>query len=396
MHSLIQHSKEGTRFTCVHVHLGSHELLLNLVQFKRSRKALHFIHSHSDLPLNALKQHLPALSALIVVVSGKGLVHKAIDDCTKAFDALIPNYSEANFYAQKTTSPETQNFVSFIRKSDLQPFFQEIEKQHITPIHLEFGPFSLKTVSGELTTEIHLNNQRILLNEKGFVSAIEPSETKPQSYDFNFEEQHIPLQNSLALASGINYFTEEVELVSNVPNQEALQAFELKRGMRLLSLAALAFLFIALLVNYLIFDHYAAKNRELSQIHTHNKSLLEKYKHLETLKAKKEKVLAVQSGIQALIHSKTTDQLAASLPTNIRIDKLDLFPFQEKIQEGKRLSRQAQTIYIEGQYMESKVFTAWIKTLKQMKWIKSLSIEKIEQNALEHTQSFNLKIEVYE
>ena len=145
----------------------------------------------------------------------------------------------------------------------------------------------------------------------------------------------------MALASGINYFTEEVELVSNVPNQEALQAFELKRGMRLLSLAALAFLFIALLVNYLIFDHYAAKNRELSQIHTHNKSLLEKYKHMETLKAKKEKVLAVQSGIQALIHSKTADQLAASLPTNIRIHKHDLFPFQEKIQQGKRLSRQA-------------------------------------------------------
>jgi hypothetical protein len=339
-------------------------------------------------------------SPLILSITGKGIIHKKISISAEEhttevlLNKVLPGAAVKDFSVQAAQSGE-ELFVSVIRNSILENVLGELARNGISAVSECFlGPFALNNAIEQLSLsgEFTVSDQCISI-ENNHITDVRLS-AGSQAHEAVTGIKDLPFPLFIAFSSACSYF---ISLQKGIENSQALNIlkdeFNAKRKFERTGFAALAILFLLLLVNYFVFSSYWKKNNELSVVYSLNETAVQQYDTLKKELAFKKKFLEDNGLLQ---HSRTSlyaDELAKELPSSIRWSSLKINPLKTlKNSEENAFTFENRVIDITGKCEQSAELNLWMKRLKHYSWAKDVLLINYTQSQKNEPGVFQLRV----
>lgn len=328
-------------------------------------------------------------------IDGKGILFKRVekDEKQKLINQILPNAKEMDFFLQKMDSTDNSIFIAAVRKEILDSLIESFTKIDVFITNLYLGPFALKNIVEILVAdEFYTNHYKVKRVDNSIFSIDKNSESKLVSYKLGDDEIYAEDMQvySSALGFFIDFSDENVFEKVNASKAEFLY----KQLFTILGWFALAFFFVLLMANYVFFNKY---NKKLNSINFSYNQNLEMIKKLDTLKSEfnlKEQYFVSSGFLDASEQSYFADRIANSLPGEIQLTSLNINPLDGKFKNDKPLIFLMGKIRISGSVTQSIILNNWVKKLKNLSWIKQVTIIDYTQESIENPAVFELEIEI--
>jgi len=153
-----------------------------------------------------------------------------------------------------------------------------------------------------------------------------------------------------------------------------------------------AIVLVILIANLLYYDHLEQQFVSASAVIEANRSELDSITELETLLTERAKVLGDENGMASIPASYYSDQIGASVPGAIVLNKLDIFPIIYDEESNKAISMRYDSIWVNGTAKNSEALNSWIADMNKMDWLKAVNILNYEQNDIQEPAEFELML----
>jgi Tfp pilus assembly protein PilN len=349
-----------------------------------------------------LKEHLPAGSVIALNLSGKGILQKRIEKVERIdqniLNAMLPNAKLEEFYIQHFPSGEF-SFISLVRRTEADKWISQLKDYAFKPLMLSLGLFPVDAVIPLLNVyegEFPLNGYRIQRNEKGEWTGCQPDDSAHAVFPVklaaeNLDEQLIsPYAVAFQLVLG-----DRIEPVkADVGSLEAaLQTTLSTIKIRAQSVMVLLLLFVALLVNFLVYSSLNSSNQTLmGQVSHEAKNSSDQQDINEQVKNKEDrlKLLGWDGGVDK---SELIDKIAALLPPEIALREILVNPVdQGQSRTQKSLAFDDRKIEVTGISQQVIPVNEWIARVKTKSWVKDIRLANFAYNNELNTGQFTVTI----
>lgn len=381
---------------------------LHLVVLKKQKSTL-----LTDLQREALtsfsevKQLVDPKIPLIVIINGKGVVHRKVnsnenDTTATLLNKLLPNAHAEDFAIQKTVVNANEIFVSVIRLNVLTDIIKELTNNKLSSIAGCFlGPFALTNLL-PLLGDDHLKNEQlsignfILQIRDQQITAVEPNMAIDDERLLIAGDQ-LPQSLAVAFAGALSYFTgNRTDIFNSVLLNELKEEFNQKQKFEFRGLALLVATFIVLIINYFVFNNYWSKNREMNAQLELTQVALQRYEKLKTEFDQKKQFLE-QNGL--LENSRTSyyaDQLSKELPASMQFTSLEIHPLKKKKagEEDSGFLFENRLIRVSGSCQRNTELNEWMKTIKKQSWVEDVVLSNYKQDNARENGVFLVEIKL--
>lgn len=392
---LLSYLKFGNRFCSVEVTQENGENLYYGIILKKKRKELEIESSFSVDNIELLKTHIPKSKPISLVINTDSVLTKKVQRKTIAPEQLVhmafPNIKIEEFYFETITQDEN-HFISICRKSYVDDLLKVFHSFGFAIIDLTLGNLIISSISSFLDkNDIHTSNSLISIEDSQIVDISSEPITQEVSYSIN----GLDVKNRFVLgfAAALKLLLKNTIIKSSFTDTKAKlnTDFQQKQFANQFLKIGLIFLFVALLINFLTFNHY------YNEVNT----LRETAQILESSKAKilslNEKVEKTEKMVGDVLKSSTSkssfyvDVIINNLPESILLKELNYQPLLKKIKEDKVIENHKKTIIISGESTNSLEFSQWISKLENFEWIASVEILSFEDLS-KSSSSFTIKL----
>lgn len=325
----------------------------------RKEKEFHFLGSFEEL-LKKTGVGWP----LAVSVNGKGVLQKKLalkDLPANPVETILPNANPGEFYHSVTESPEFGfASVSVIRKEVLDKIIGDLKDRGFKVLSVSIGisdiqylaPFLSFEKKPVLTTThftLYFNDQKQLMDVENTLTTAGYDYEKTE---YNIGDQYVYSPALLAFGSATGLLATGLEADPVFSNEAIRKEREdytyysyYKAGVR----ALLAGIFVILLINFFIYDHYFSKNKEWQDSRQMSLEQEEKIRKLGENVQTTERFLS-QSGWEGSSRlSYIADRIAGLVPSGSLLTGLKIYPLNTGLGgEDSRLSFRKDTIQIMG------------------------------------------------
>lgn len=385
---------------------GAYEI--NVVTLKRNKSEVVIESKLSDIKdIPALSNVIDKKSPIILVINGKGIIHRKVslsesDSLSAVLNKILPNANINEFYIQKQNANDAPAFVSVVRALVLDDLIAELKNNMIANIaQCYVGPFVISTVLGLIDKRIISNeflaigNFKLQIREDKINDVLISNERSKEIIkigDDLLEEKFV-----IPFSAALSYFVGGEEGILNAETIDSVKEnFKQKQKFQTIGWSLLIVAFLILMLNYFAFNHYWQKSNEMNSELELNQSALKKY---ETLKAEysQKKIFLEQNGL--LENSRTSlyaDKLAGSLPSSIQLLEMDIHPLKKK--EASDISNALyfdnKIIKISGKCNRNTELNDWMTLLKKTTWIEDVSLLNYKQDNAKDDGVFYLEIKI--
>lgn len=328
-------------------------------------------------------------------IDGKGVLFKRVEknNKQKLINQILPNAKESDFFLQKLNSSDNFMFVAAIRKEILDSLIELFNKINVFITHLYIGPFALMNIVEIIgVDDFYTNHYKVKTEESNIISIEKINEIKLVSYKIGDDEFYS--DELQVYTSGLGFFIDfsDEDIFEKVI--ESKSEFLYKQLFTIAGWFALAFFFVLLMTNYLFFNQY---NKKLNSINFRYNQNLEMIKKLDTLKSEynlKEQYFVSSGFLDASEQSYFADRIANSVPTKIQLTSLNINPLDGKFKNDKPLNFLMGKIRVSGSVTQSIILNNWVKKLKDLDWIKQVTIVDYIHESMENPAVFELEIDI--
>jgi Tfp pilus assembly protein PilN len=312
---------------------------------------------------------------LSLVITGKVVLQKKISytEGTQVLQKVLPNAAPEDFHAQSYPIGEGAAYVAVARKLHVNDVLGEEFTQKVFLWDCFLGPYIVQVLAPLIPSgQIHASDFSARFGE----DQLEEVSAAEGGHPFiRLGEKSIPSDQALSFSAALSYFTGKAPYTAPLPQISGeKEKFRQKKLFEAGGRAALVFFLGILLLNYFVFDHYWRKKSDLEKRSSLNRGLMAKYNQLSQEMEEKKKLFSM-SGFSAESRlSFYADRLAAGLPDNIRLNKLNLYPALPRESSDSIMRFSNREILVNGTCLKSIDLNNWIKSLRQNKWIKEVSI----------------------
>jgi Tfp pilus assembly protein PilN len=385
---------------------GNHQL--HLVTLKKQKSTLlREIQREALSSFNEVQQLLDSKTPLILIINGKGIVHRKVsssenDTPATLLNKLLPNAHVEDFVIQKTPVNTTEVFVSVIRLNVLTDLIQELVKNKLTNITACFlGPFVITTLLPLLSND-QINNEQLLISNfrlqirEQQITSIETI-TDGTNEQLRIGEDLLPQQLVIPFAGALSYFTGNTDDVFNsVLLNELKEEFHQKQKFELRGWILLVATFIILIINYLFFNNYWSKNKEMNAQLELTQVAMQRYEKLKTEFDQKKQFLE-QNGL--LENSRTSyyaDQLSKELPASMQFTGLEIHPLKKKKtgEDDKGFLFENKLIRVTGNCQRNTELNEWMKKIKKQNWVEDVVLSNYKQDNAKENGFFLVEIKL--
>jgi Tfp pilus assembly protein PilN len=373
---------------------SSKEFLISAVIIVKQGNTIITCQKNENLSrLNDLKSIIPSDIPIVVNISGKVVLNKTQHAGSKPTEA-IPLPSSVDFYSFEYNDFSTST-LSFCRKDIVDELVNDLKKLGFPIVCLSLGPYvasalwRYKLVASN-TLPIFENNlileeQHILLdpetNQNGSCRAVTIS-------DESFAE-------SIVLPYSISFSYLLKGNLGNLINGEPEMLVK-DFNFRLLYLHTryylLAGIFILLIINFFVLNSLNTKNNYLREQVELNTTIINKIDSLKSDLKTKEEFLMYANKNQTH-YGMLLDQLALSVPPEVNLTQLIIFPLKDKIKKSEPVSTDKKII-ISGFAQNSYIVNQWMQDIKQLEWTKEVNLVKYKFGEETKTGDFQLELEI--
>jgi hypothetical protein len=330
--------------------------------------------------LSELKEILKEDLPIFLGINIKGILNRVLDYVPSskedALTAVFPSANEADFYVQQVETNQ-KALISVVRKDSVLELLKDFETAELWVVNAFVGPFWVEEILSILPAYVQTVQigQQVLRIENQHITSLDKSvETSQESFSIGGDS----VSESLSLALSMAFLAITQPTIQGVETDFIDQQqtnFYYKKLFHYTALLALAFFFVALFTNYLLFDYYDSQQKGLKVEVGQQKSLLNQRDDLAKKYKAKKGLLGDQLHLGQSKSSYYADQLAATLPSSLQLSKLVLFP---SIKEDGYSSEETlprydnQTIIVEGQCQASVFYNNWKRSLEELDWVASI------------------------
>ena len=343
-----------------------------------------------------VKQKLP----VYVSLSGRGLVHKKLNVFDNTSDQellhqLLPNASIKEFYVQKVFINENNYWVSVIRRDQLDPFLEELERHRLFVVDIQLGPFSMSRVLQLFdTNRFYTKEFQLDCDSESVIDIQKNSEVQVERYEVGNE--NITSDAVVAFAHAFTHFLPQVEStqlkLESVKNMK--EEYLNKNKFTVVGFAAIVLFFIVTIGNMLINNRLQEHNNELQFKMNGNEQFVQEIASLkEELKVKEQFVQG--SGLtQASRISFYADQIAETVPVSIQLDHIWINPLLKKVTKAEDLNFGFKDIKIIGQVNESIELNNWMNELRDKDWVSEVEVIGFNQDNYKTKGEFEIRLRI--
>lgn len=357
------------------------QLCYHLCILKKEKNNAKIVQQVQNIPsLTILKSLLEEDTPIFLNINIKGILHRQLNQVPssekEALLSVFPSASIADFHVEQIEVSSNTVFVSVIRRDAVYNLLASFQAEGLWVLNAFVGPFWLEELLPILppTVAIQTAQQLLEINEQHLVG-FSKNDTPPLAV-FNVGEEQVPEENLLALCMAFLAITQ--------PSIEGLESdliatqrhdFYYKKLFYYTSVLALGFFFLALLVNYFLFEHYNLQQQELKQEVAQQKNLLIQRDSLAKKYEDRKGLLGDKLHLKPSKSSFYADQLAATLPSTLQLTNLIIFPIikEDNYSSEEKMPRyDDQKIVVAGECQGSVFYNNWKRSLEELDWVKSI------------------------
>jgi hypothetical protein len=327
-----------------------------------------------------LTKQLPVYLA----VDGKGILLKnVVSDSEKPLiNQVIPGAREDEFVLDSYPGRDSLH-AAIARKELLDDIIASLKKAGVNVICLALGPMrvgNLIKYFRELPDTVTWENNKLLYSRKeNIINQIERLSSVDEQI-FTIDSKPVGSVYLPALSVALEFFLEEgQECVFNEVN-DCKKEFQSKVIFQKSGLAFLIFMFLILFINMGFYMHYKDGKREIESRLMGNRNILSEIDSLKQDLEWKKQYLKSSGFLNNSRMSFYADRIAATIPEEIELEKLEINPIEGKIKENKEIVLRSNKIFITGVAKSSVYVNDWVHQLKEFKWIENVAILNYKQD----------------
>ncbi len=381
----------------IEVHASKDGPVFHMALMQRKKKGLSLVATYTETALEALKPYLKKQPSVALTFTGKGVLTRKVQTNELApaqlLQQVLPNAHSDDFYCH-TLAYSSACWVSVVRKEVVDNYLQQLLTMQCFVVSVGVGTLPLVTLHPFL-------GQQGLLDVAGYQFQLEEGElvsyqsVETGARNYQIEGETFEHTWALAFASGLQHFLNvlPVQPIDSAVLEGLQKEQRQKEIFRFAGMAALVTIFMVLLFNFLIFDHYSGIYQELESASNMNKEQLQQLELLEGELAQKQALLRSTGLMNTSALAYYSDQIALSTPEGIQLSELNDFPLEQELSEGEQPHFESGTIRIVGTTNQSTVLNDWVKRLKARPWVAHVTIVNYKRSKNNGTFQLNVHVE---
>lgn len=379
-------------------------LCANMVLVRKRRQQVEVEkHALNLTEIAAIQKAIPQGVPVVVVLSGKGVLHRFVNssttDAATLLHKVLPNANAADFRVQQVAAAGGQHLVSVVRWPVALEQLEPLRAAGLPIVACSLGaaaaaevlPFILPSAGSQLQAGTH----RISWSD-GLPAGLEQTEAPETERVVELGGKTIPAAAIPAVAAAMQFLIGGG--TARIVSEELTVAagdFSQRRLFRTGGLTLLAVTLVLLIGNYLAFSHYWDKKAQLEEALQVNGGQLDRVRELNKQVATRRSFLA-QTGLQqAGRHSFYADRIAAGLPDALQLTRMAIAPRERTTVEDSIAFRPG-VLVLEGECAQSVLLNDWINRLSNEPWIAKASLRSYVQPSSRKTGLFEIEIQLSE
>jgi Tfp pilus assembly protein PilN len=330
----------------------------------------------------------------ILCIQGSGLVQRMMKGSYADIRQNIPNINIDEYLIALDESNQSEKLVALCRKEQIESILGEAALQRI-PVHgvslgfLEISKY-LQLFSGEDSTfnfegnALHFKDNEILEFRKN---------VKEKAEDYFFAGKPRKASEILALAAGLTYLTDRIWNTFQMPLlKEKIKEYTAERLASFIFYYLGTVMFVLLLLNFLLFDHYNTKLDQLG-IQSSGVALINnEINQLQSDLSVKKQFIQQNNVPKDFAFAFYADRLASYVPEGIEFSDLSVCPVINKVKENKVIGFQSNTLRVTGTAPSSTTFSIFLEKLNKSSWVSKLEKQVFNYNNDNDNADFELEI----
>ncbi|MBC7862011.1 MAG: hypothetical protein IAF38_03500 [Bacteroidia bacterium] len=340
---------------------------------------------------------------IVLCVDGKGILNKKLNFSLEDLDEtvagkVIPNANADDFYYEAISINETSSLVSMMRRSIIDPILEKLKEKGLFVTECHLGPLVIGCIGSVLTkdadtSDLIFRNYKLVISKEGVleIGAVTQDTKIPET-----ENENGTQKNLLIFAGACSYFSgwsfTHAKTHCPIVNERKTDFTE-KKKFSFYATTAVIFFLVTLLINFFVFQHFHNKKQQLESQIGWQENALKSYDELK--KNLDEKMtFALGSGILSPDNlAFLSDQLGSTVPTDIKLNRMTVFPLEKKMENGdEHSSFNKQLISVKGQSLSGSGINDWIKRIKQKDFVKEVLLTNYKQDDENAKGFFSLEI----
>lgn len=383
--------------------------IFHFVVLQYAKEVVSILKKGTASKIDELIQQLTSDVPLVLVLNGKGIVHKHVlkeavakyGSSAEMIASAFPTLKVLDFYVQQYLS-ENGSFFSLTRQDTADKLLNLLIKKGYQVLATSLGPFIFTSVwpflkqKDEVSTSFTLGEHFITLGEYGVIHRTSSVSVQP-SEGILIGEDRLPEEMVLAYASALNELTNTAPFLNLTIGSvsKSREEFKHRAIFKMASLTALAFFFIVLLSNFLLFSSLSEEQSFLERQLQGQSNKLEEMKRLESEVKEKGSFLIKAGWLTTPKISFYADRLGASVPAGIQLTTISVNPYDEQKSkaEGKEIF-ELNTIAVKGICKNPLLLNGWIKKMNKFGWIQQIDNQNysFEESKQEGTFDFKIRL----
>jgi Tfp pilus assembly protein PilN len=337
----------------------------------------------------------------LVITGKKVLIKKVAGPVTgNALEMILPQANPDEFYIQ-TTKEQDFTIIAVIRRSVIDDLVKEFESSGYSILNIHLGFSIVNSIARFITIEtghsLLLGPYSLQVNSGGISNfEVNWNTTEPIIHEYLVINQYIQGTHVLPYAAAISLMTDQLEDRAAIDSTFLDMNREEFRYKKYFSAAGVSFaglLLLLLLINFLLFDHYYAKNKEIAALQSVTKQETEQMQHINNEVAIKERFLISSGWLKPVRTSFYADRLAGLLPNDVWLTNLQFYPLRTSgFSDAGDYHFKKDTIVLTGNCTDAGLVNIFINNLKTIKTIKDVSMKQYISVREEDTGQFTLEI----
>ena len=314
---------------------------------------------------------------VVLTITGKGILQSTNVDPSKNWPELLhqrlPGADPLAFSGQVMQSLPILNIA---RRDRIDEVLMAFSSHNLQVVVYYMGTIPMDSILPVFNRHDPIIAPPFSLQfESGSFTGLGMVATDTNSLAIEISGQRILNQFLLCFAGAVAQMLSYSPLPHNNTLATGKRSYELDQYTRWAGLAGLGTIFLALLINFLV---YSQTSRSLSQVEGelyYSQGLIGQRDSLSEQVKQRQAALGDQIIRQSQL-SRLADQLALNMPMGIRLRELALFPIEKASPNDRsgQVNYQDDTILLRGQTKENSLINAWITELHDMEWIEDVQI----------------------
>lgn len=340
---------------------------------------------------------------LTLVLNGKGILVKKVGKVfhhSNPIAAILPQANPNEFYVQLNEHRD-YTIIAVARRTIVDSLIATFQQKGFTILNIHLGPAIVETIVPFIDTTTHntitVGAYGFTLSDQGLTDITTSlSTTEPDTAEYVVANQYIQARHLLPYAAAVTLLssdlTDDPSLVA-APLKAARETFIYKNYYKAAALGLVATIFVLLLVNFLLYDHYYTRNKEMAVTKGISQQQLQQAQHISKNIGQKERFLSNAGWIQPVKTSFFADRFARLLPEGVWLTNLQFYPLQSDfLSDAEGLHFKKDTVLLTGTCTDARQINTLINNLKTMKEIKDIGMKAYNYMKEEDKGEFSLEI----